>query len=165
MNRSRRLDITEAIVAAANTAPAAAHGQRRPDYAEPSACRCEAPEARLFEHEGTTYAICDGCTEPLNLDTLGIPFKRWPGDMTSADATMRRVVASAHDEMQTLVRSLPKLERERLARISLKNPARFEREARAAIRRHDALQESAGVDVHPHERRRRQALAQDDQPE
>lgn len=148
----QRLNLAAAIARVADR-DAAKHGQRRESYNGASLCACPIAEPFITDAEHG-IAHCTNCEEALNVDTIGVPFRRWPGDLTNADATMKRVVASAHEEMLALVRTLPTAEQQRLARIAQRNPARFNSEARKAIDRHAAI---TAYDAEPNSPRARRS--------
>jgi hypothetical protein len=122
--------------------------QRGPDHTR-SICSCRPPQPK---HEESGRYLCGICGEPLNTDTHGKVYRRWPGDI---DAPIVGALAEIHEEMRDLVRQLPEREQRRLNEIAQLHPSRFEREAKAAIKKWEAIREhDSNPPVGPNTRRR-----------
>jgi hypothetical protein len=113
------------------------HAQRGANH-EQSKCKCTPPRPDIIRYDNgkADEAICLECRNRLNIDTSGEAYRRWPGDL---NPDVIAPLAEIHADMKALVAALPDHEKRRLQRIAERYPTRFEREAKAAIAKWEAI--------------------------
>jgi hypothetical protein len=129
----------DAINAAAANAGPAKHGNRTAEH-QPCKCKCALPDAEIFDDTDETpeaRAGCRECLERLNVDDRGEPYRRFPGDINTAEMQLQRIQNFAREEMRKLLDTLPKSTRERLERLAKRNPQQFNVEAQRLIAAHE----------------------------
>ena len=147
--------LTEALVGATDPP---AHGDRTDAHHE-CGCACEIVDP--VNRFGTEF-VCALCGEQLNVDSLGRPYRRWPGDLDDRVMQLRRVEREAVAANRAIIARLPRSEQVRLETMARKNPEKFKREVARVVERHKrSLTHSTSLpDLKPQARRRLAQLAE-----